>query len=234
MEISYLVVMVLPLFINAIQVPSLSTGTRKLDNREDGSTTTESTANTENQEFPVAGHRCFNWQSCLEPNCTRQIHDDHTRKHNDPVPLDVLKEECFNDDGCIAVSCEDKVGDEECSRSMFSDSCDTTTIDQENNWTIHLLKPTNTGIFRYVQTGTCESNGMTSIRDAIACSYAAAEFERSSTDVIVRAGTFGPPSGRPTGCSWHNTGNLELWLYNTGECNVNGYAGCFCLLNDFA
>lgn len=211
--------MILPLVINAIQV--------------DGSTTTESTANTENQEIVLAGHRCYNW-----PNCGwRHLENDGCGKSKVGAAaenLEDLKEACLNDDDCVAVSCEEKAEEGECSRHMLSNYCNTTTIDDENKWAIHLLKPTNTGVFRYVQTGTCESNGMTSIRDAIACSYAAAEFERSSTDVIVRAGTFGKPSGRPTGCSWHNSGNLELWLYNTGECNVNGYAGCFCLLNDFA
>jgi len=228
MEISYLVVMILPLVINAIQVSSLSTGTRKLGNREDA-------------ELVLAGYRCYNFPNCgwLEvENGTWKIENGcgKSKVRAESEKLEDLKEACLNDDNCIAVSCEDKVSDDKevCSRYMLSTYCDSTTIDDENNWTIHLLKPTNTGVFRYVQTGTCESNGMTSIRDAIACSYAAAEFERSSTDVIVRAGTFGKPSGRPTGCSWHNSGNLELWLYNTGECNVNGYAGCFCLLNDFA
>jgi len=187
MEISYLVVMILPLVINAIQV--------------DGSTTTESTANTENQELVLAGHRCYNFPNCgwlelengewkIENGCGK------SKVRAKSEELEDLKEACLNDDNCIAVSCEVKTNDTGvCSRYMLSNYCNTTTIDDENNWTIHLLKPTNTGVFRYVQTGTCESNGMTSIRDAIACSYAAAEFERSSTDVIERARLENPVGG---------------------------------------
>ena len=88
------------------------------------------------------------------------------------------------------------------------------------------------GIFKYVQNGTCESNGLSSIHDEMACSYAAYQFGKSSNNVIFREGNYG--SQRPIGCSWHPIGNLELWESSNGECNINGYDGCFCMLSDFA
>ena len=63
---------------------------------------------------------------------------------------------------------------------------------------------------------------MRSIQTESECSEAATYFKKSSTDVIYR-------EGRPTGCSWHNYGNLELWSVSSGDCDVHGYAGCFCL-----
>lgn len=126
--------MILPLVINAIQVPSLSTGTRKLDNRED-----------EDAEFVLAGYRCYNW-----PNCGwLHLENDGCGKSKvgaDAANLEDLKEACRNDDDCIAVSCEEKADEGECSRYMLSNYCDTTTIDDEFMWTIHLLKPTNTAL----------------------------------------------------------------------------------------
>jgi len=221
MEVSYLVVMILPLVINAIQVSSLSTGTRKLGNREDA-------------ELVLAGYRCYNFPNCgwLEvENGTWKIENGcgKSKVRAESEKLEDLKEACLNDDNCIAVSCEDKVSDDKdvCSRFMLSTYCDSNTIDDENNWTIHLLKPTNTGIFKSVQTGTCESNDMKSIHDVKACSKAATELGADNNNVIFREGTYG--KGRPTGCSWHSYGNLELWESSTGDCNVHGYDGCFCI-----
>ena len=81
--------------------------------------------------------------------------------------------------------------------------------------------------FEYIQSGTCESNGMKSIHDEAMCSNAAAYFEKSSTNVIIKENNHG--DDRPTGCSWHRFGNLELWKSSSGVCEVNGYDGCFCL-----
>merc|ERR1719219_1811858 len=67
---------------------------------------------------------------------------------------------------------------------------------------------------------------MKSIHDKMEWASAAIQAKKSSTNVIVREHAFG--NGRPTGCSWHRFGNLELWKSSSGECNVNGYAGCFC------
>jgi len=82
------------------------------------------------------------------------------------------------------------------------------------------------GEYYYVATGTCEKAGYKSIHDAADCSAAAKQFEKSSTTVKPVSGTFG--AGRPTGCSWHRFGNLELWSSSSGNCDVNGYGGCFC------
>ena len=43
----------------------------------------------------------------------------------------------------------------------------------------------------------------------------------------VKSGAFNDQ--RPTGCSWHPFGNVELWESSSGVCNVNNYGGCFCL-----
>ena len=83
------------------------------------------------------------------------------------------------------------------------------------------------GTYEFVESGTCESNGFRSIQTETECSEAATYFAKSSVDVIHREGTW--LDGRPTGCSWHNSGNLELWSVSFGDCDVHGYAGCFCL-----
>ena len=83
------------------------------------------------------------------------------------------------------------------------------------------------GTYEFVESGTCESNGFRSIQTTSECSEAAAFFEKSSTEVIYREGNW--HESRPTGCSWHNSGNLELWSVSSGVCRVYGYAGCFCL-----
>ena len=96
------------------------------------------------QDFIMADYRCFNWPDCLESNgCTR---------FNDVEQLDVLREACLNDMDCIAVSCEDKAGNGECSRSMFSNTCSITTIDDEMKWTIYLLRSGNDQIFQKQKT----------------------------------------------------------------------------------
>ena len=67
---------------------------------------------------------------------------------------------------------------------------------------------------------------MKSIHDKDECASAAKQENKSSTKVIVQVEDEG--NGRPTGCSWHNFGNLELWKSSNGSCTVNHYAGCFC------
>ena len=35
----------------------------------------------------------------------------------------------------------------------------------------------------------------------------------------------------PTGCSYHEYGNIEQWGAGTGDCDVNGFGGCFCIVD---
>ena len=69
---------------------------------------------------------------------------------------------------------------------------------------------------------------MKSIDNKLECSAAAVQAGKSSTTVKVNEDSHGDQ--KPTGCSWHDTSsdNLELWKSSNGDCNVNGYAGCFC------
>jgi len=106
----------------------------------------------------------------------------------------------------------------------FSDDCNTITWENDARWN---RVQSQVDEFEYIQSGTCESNGMKSIHDEAMCSNAAAYFEKSSTNVIIKENNHG--DDRPTGCSWHRFGNLELWKSSSGDCEVNGYDGCFCL-----
>ena len=82
----------------------------------------------------MEGIRCFNWPNCQSSlGCTRS-------NIRFSESLDVLKQTCYYDANCKAVSCEDSDGDGVCSRSMLSNSCDETTVDEETNWTAYLLK----------------------------------------------------------------------------------------------
>ena len=82
-------------------------------------------------------------------------------------------------------------------------------------------------LYSFVSNGTCESNGMKSIYNAIECKEAATHSNKTSKNVIIREEIYG--NGRPTGCSWHaGVKYLELWKHSNGACNVHGYAGCFC------
>eukprot|EP01083_Nonionella_stella_P022688 62722_1 len=86
--------------------------------------------------------------------------------------------------------------------------------------------------FGFVRTGTCESNGMQSIHDPIKCELAARtiateEGLKSDYNFAHNPNHHGPNA--PTGCSYHPSGNVEAWGDTTGDCNVNGYEGCFCI-----
>ena len=81
-------------------------------------------------------------------------------------------------------------------------------------------------LYDFVSSGTCESNGMKSIDNESDCVEAAAQAQKQHSGIKVHQDAYG--TGRPTGCSWHGFGNLELFSSSSGECNVNGYAGCFC------
>ena len=68
---------------------------------------------------------------------------------------------------------------------------------------------------------------MKSIENKSDCVEAAAQAQKQHSGIKVHQDAYG--TGRPTGCSWHTgASNLELWSSSSGECNVNGYAGCFC------
>ena len=81
--------------------------------------------------------------------------------------------------------------------------------------------------YGFVSNGTCESNGMKSIHDTINCEKAAMLANKTFINVIIKEDFHG--YSRPTGCSWHEVGNLELWKSSNGNCTVNDYAGCFCI-----
>jgi hypothetical protein len=86
-------------------------------------------------------------------------------------------------------------------------------------------KPLKKAGVAHVFTGTCESNGFISIHDAKQCREAAEQF-KNKFNFIVRSGRM--RDERPTGCSWHRFGNVELWESSNGDCEANGYGGCFC------
>ena len=65
---------------------------------------------------------------------------------------------------------------------------------------------------------------MKSIHDELSCESAASYFGKSSSSVEVKVGN----AQSPIGCSWNDHGNLELFKPSSGDCNVNGYDGCFC------
>ena len=67
---------------------------------------------------------------------------------------------------------------------------------------------------------------MKSIYDLTVCAAAAKQFNKPNTKAILQEEKFG--ESRPTGCSWHKFGNLEVFDSSNGECNVNGFSGCFC------
>ena len=68
---------------------------------------------------------------------------------------------------------------------------------------------------------------MESIDNESDCVEAAAQAQKQHSGIKLRQDAYG--TDRPTGCSWHaGANNLELWTSSSGECNVNGYAGCFC------
>ena len=71
---------------------------------------------------------------------------------------------------------------------------------------------------------------MKSINEKNDCEKAAIQAKKQSHNVIVKEWDYNT-NDRPTGCSWHALGNLELWKSTNGNCNVNGYAGCFCRKN---
>eukprot|EP01083_Nonionella_stella_P293979 999598_1 len=92
-------------------------------------------------------------------------------------------------------------------------------------------------LFGFVQDKTCESYGMNSIYDSIQCQAAAmiiAEEYGLKTDTQFISQTDWVGSDRPTGCSYHQFGNIELWGETTGDCDVNGFGGCFCIKDKFA
>ena len=72
---------------------------------------------------------------------------------------------------------------------------------------------------------------MKSIHNQEECALAALQENKQFNNVTVVSTGFG--NNRPTGCSWHDNfgkayGNLELWKSSSGNCTVEGYAGCFC------
>ena len=68
---------------------------------------------------------------------------------------------------------------------------------------------------------------MQSIHDEATCRSAGSKLKPSMNNFEVKSGTWNHQ--KPTGCSWHHFGNVELWTSSSGNCNTGGYSGCFCL-----
>ena len=88
------------------------------------------------------GYRCFNW-----PDCTKTGDCTESKKAE---LLNVLKEKCLKDSKCVAVSCYDPDGVGSCSRYMLSKTCDKATWDDQEDWSIHLIKSGITLTFLYI------------------------------------------------------------------------------------
>merc|ERR1712156_751051 len=80
----------------------------------------------------------------------------------------------------------------------------------------------------HVPDQTCEDHGYETITTEEDCKAAGSLLKKGQwTNFINRLSYRG--KGRPTGCSFHRFGNVELWRSsNMGDCNVNGFSGCFC------
>ena len=82
-------------------------------------------------------------------------------------------------------------------------------------------------LYGFASSGTCESNGMKSIHTKAECIAAAVQDGKSTTNFKIHQDPW--EDQRPTGCSWHDGAkNLELWESSSGQCEINGYSGCFC------
>ena len=80
--------------------------------------------------------------------------------------------------------------------------------------------------YGFVTSGTCEMNGMRSIHDESSCRSAGTWSGKNMKNFQVMSSSYG--NSKPTGCSWHNSGNVELWKSSSGDCGA-GYHGCFCM-----
>jgi hypothetical protein len=83
--------------------------------------------------------------------------------------------------------------------------------------------------YKLVTDGTCESHGMTKIYDLSECQAAGNTVGKN--EVIVFQYANSEVIKYPAGCSWHQGGNLELRKVSSGNCDVNGYHGCFCKID---
>lgn len=79
--------------------------------------------------------------------------------------------------------------------------------------------------YGFVTSGTCETNGMKSIHDESSCRSAGTWSGKLKKNFHVQSGTYG--NSKPKGCSFHDSGNVELWKSSSGDCD-NRYHGCFC------
>merc|ERR1712117_905080 len=80
----------------------------------------------------------------------------------------------------------------------------------------------------HVPDQTCEDHGYETITTEEDCKAAGSLLKKGKwTKFINRLSYRG--SDRPTGCSFHRFGNVELWRSsNMGACDIHGYSGCFC------
>ena len=85
----------------------------------------------------------------------------------------------------------------------------------------------------FVEDETCEFYGYEKIEDVMFCRIAADLLEGQygiKSDYKFMIKEDGSSDDRPQGCTYHPFGNVELWPnQDTGKCNTNGWAGCFCL-----
>jgi len=80
----------------------------------------------------------------------------------------------------------------------------------------------------YVPDQTCEYHGYASITTEEDCKAAGHLLKEGQwTNFINQLSYRG--DDRPTGCSYHTFGNVELWRsVDMSNCDANGYSGCFC------
>ena len=85
-------------------------------------------------EVKIKDKRCVSWNECQgsqKSGCTKS--ETH-------ATLEELRETCMNGNWCFAVSCENKDGNGECTRNMFTSSCDITSMDDEPGWDTYFWK----------------------------------------------------------------------------------------------
>merc|ERR1712156_778983 len=80
----------------------------------------------------------------------------------------------------------------------------------------------------HVPDQTCEDHGYETITTEEDCKAAGSLLKKGKwTNFFNRLSYRG--NDRPTGCSFHRFGNVELWRSsNMGDCDIHGYSGCFC------
>lgn len=80
----------------------------------------------------------------------------------------------------------------------------------------------------YVPDQTCEHHGYETITTEEDCKAAGHLLKEGQWSNFINQLSY-RGDDRPTGCSYHTFGNVELWRsVDMSNCDVNGYSGCFC------